>query len=130
MFGELPEGSLAYRQYEVSLRGGAMLIAGVTLDNIDDDSPAAALARSHGATSHGLLVIVGIANAPQLPLVWMDGEQPGKVRIGLSVEDEGFDFTEELREAVGRVLATFLEEVAAQVVNKVLSTANDNYTVH
>jgi hypothetical protein len=127
---ELPDGAVAYQQYEVSMPSGATATVGVTLGDMEDDTDPAALARARGATSHGLVVLVGMVDAPQLPIVWMSGERPGQVRLGLSVLDQQCDLNDEIKDVIGRVLGTFLEEVATLTDADPPSSANDNHTVH
>ena len=106
---DLPDGVLAYREYEIAAPDGRTGSIGFTLGRADADSPAADFARQAQARAHGLVSILDYPGAPRHPAIWLQTE----AQLGISVADEDEELSDDLRQIVARYLAVFFNDIAA-----------------
>src|SRR5689334_9480864 len=90
--GELPDGALAYREYEVTSEHGTGSIA-FTLGENDVDTMPARFAKHAGAKAYGLVSILGFPEAPIHPVIWVQTD----THLGVTVADEDRDLSEVLK---------------------------------
>src|SRR6478735_1445789 len=65
-----PEGSAAYREFEIALRDGRRVNVAFTLARKDHKSLASTVARQVGAVQHGLASAVDSSDALAYPFYW------------------------------------------------------------
>ena len=106
---DLPDGVLAYREYEIAAPGGGTASIAFTLGRADADTAAADFARNAEARAHGLVSVLYYPGAPQHPAIWLQTE----AGLGISVADEDGDLSDDLRQVVARCLAMFFNDIAA-----------------
>lgn len=101
-------GTLAYRQYTVSMLNGPPARIAISLDDIASDSEAAKFAREAGASAFGHALLADHPDAPELPLIWM------QTAAGIAAVAVGRDYqpTPELKAVIDSGLEAFLSELA------------------
>ena len=97
---DLETGMVAWSQYELLLPNKPPARIVVTLGDLQDESPAAQVARSSGATHFGLVSIASADGDPPQAIVWT------LRRTGLVVTSQSGDI--ELDEPSKRVVMTLL----------------------
>lgn len=71
MGGGGPSGTLAYRQYTLSMLNGRPAKIAISLGDITSEGEAARFAREAGASAFGHALVVDHPDAPELPYIWM-----------------------------------------------------------
>jgi hypothetical protein len=97
---DLETGMVAWSQYELLLPNKPPARIVVTLGDLQDESPAAQVARSSGATHFGLVSIANADGGPSQAIVWT------LCQTGLMVTSHGGDV--ELDKASKDVVVTLL----------------------
>jgi hypothetical protein len=105
---DLPDGALAYREYEVTTPSGESGSLALTLGDADADFMPARFAKHAGARAFGLVSILGFSDAPRYPVIWLQMES----QIGVTVADGDDDLSPELRQIIARYLAVFFNDIA------------------
>src|SRR4051812_29669794 len=93
---DLPDGAVAYREYEVPLASGRNASSAFTLGKLNVDSVPANLAKQQNAKAYGLVSILDYPDAPQYPVVWLQTD----TMLGIVVADDDKELSEELRQIV------------------------------
>jgi len=106
---DLPDGVLAYREYEIAAPDGGTASIAFTLGRADADTGTADFARQAEARAHGLVSVLHYPGAPRHPAIWLQTE----AGLGISVADEDGDLSDDLRQIVARCLAMFFNDIAA-----------------
>jgi hypothetical protein len=127
---DFPGGALAYREYEVLLRGRATGSIAFTLGDMSLNTAPANFARMAGALAFGLISLADVPHAPVHPFIWTHDE----TRLEITVAAEEGDLSDELRGMIARYIVVFFAEIAPIAPELAgfrfkQSTANDN-TVH
>ncbi|WIM09106.1 hypothetical protein [Enhydrobacter sp.] len=125
---DLPDGALAYRQYEVPMPDGSTASLAFTLGDMTADSVPANYARQHGVVAYGLVSVTDVPDPPRFPLVWTQD----RTQIALAVAEEDKDIGDDLKETIGRCMALFFNDIAAELAAQELGVsppANDR-SVH
>jgi hypothetical protein len=104
----LPDGAVAYREYEVPLAEGGNASMGFTLARRDADSIASDLARALHARAYGFVSILDYPAAPRHPVVWL--QLP--TQLALTVADGDEDLSEDLKQIIARYLIQFIRDIA------------------
>src|SRR4051812_9391921 len=104
---DLPEGALAYREYEVNSDGHSGSMA-FTLGQPDADTMASRFAKHVGAYPYGLISILGLPGAPRFPVIWVQTAE----QLGVTVADEDLELTDRLKQLIARHITVFFNDVA------------------
>ncbi|HEY6980599.1 hypothetical protein [Reyranella sp.] len=105
---DLPDGAIAYREYEVPMPDGTTANLAFTLGDMTADSIPAEFARRQGALAYGLVSVIDVPGAPRHALIWLQGRTP----LALTVADEDSDLGEPLQQAIARCMAVFFADIA------------------
>jgi hypothetical protein len=108
MTDTLPEGSIAYREYEVTMPDFSKANLGFTLGDKNADRLEARFAAKTGALAFGLVSVVGVPDAPQYPVVWTHNH----TQLGITVAEEDKEMSKELKVVVARYIAVFFADIA------------------
>jgi len=108
MNDNLPEGTIAFREYEVPMPDGSKASIELTLGDLSVHSMAADFARQNGALAYGLVNVVDLDGAPDFPLIWTQGE----TEFGITVADGDPDPTDELKAIIARFIGVFFADIA------------------
>lgn len=100
---------VAAREYEVILGDGRTGNVAFTLGDLGHDSVPASFARAAGALAYGLILIEGLIDAPDHPLVWM---QRGS-ELTITVADGDRRMAPHAKAVVAPLFARFIDEVKA-----------------
>jgi hypothetical protein len=107
---DLPEGTLEYREYEVSLNGESGSIA-LTLGKPDADTMLGQFARYVRAHAYGMVSILGLSGVPGRPAVWI----LSGTKVGVTMGDGEQAMSDDLRALVAQNLALFFTEIGPEL---------------
>jgi hypothetical protein len=106
----LPEVTVAYREYRISLNGLSGSV-GISLGRPDADTMPCRFARHVRASAYGLVSIVGLDAAPQKPIVWI----LAGTKIGLTVQGRDGELSVDLRRLIARYLGVFFADIEPEL---------------
>jgi hypothetical protein len=106
----LPEGALAYREYQIVMPDGTRATVAVTLGDRIVPSISREFARRSGATFYGLIAVLDLPGAPEIPMVWTQR----KTQTAIAAAAEGYaEMGKDLKLVVVRVLGMFFADIAS-----------------
>lgn len=104
----IPDGAIAYREFELHLPGGQTLNVAFTLGQEDIRSTACDFARAVGAIAYGLVSVMEVPGESVLPLIWFcNGAE-----IAIAPADQGKIPTKEIRVIVAKLIYLFFADIA------------------
>ena len=121
---ELPDGALAFREYEVPLAGGGIASIAFTLGQPNIETHAAQLVREVGAVAYGYVSILDHPHAPIHPVVWMRTPTD----IAIAVSDDDADLDGDIKQLIAETIFVFFDEiadVAPELASHLPHAAND-----
>jgi hypothetical protein len=104
---ELPEGVLAYQEYDVDLPDGARGCIAFTLDDLFASTHAAREIQRGGGKAFGIIAMRDIPDAPTGTVIWFLKDET----VVLSIEN-GAHVTDRLNQIITRYLEKFFIELA------------------
>jgi hypothetical protein len=126
----VPEGTLAYREYELQAPGGTLASAAFTLSDLSVDNVASEFAKRIDAVAFGLISVMGWPGGPRMPIVWVQL----RTRVGLCPMDFDDLIPGDLRPVLARLIAIFFRDIAMEAEElaglKLTAVKPTNKTVH
>jgi hypothetical protein len=104
---DLPEGTVAYREYAATIHGASGSLA-FTLGDPTVDTMPARFAKHAGARAYGLISILGFPQAPQFPVIWVQTDE----MLGITVADRDGQLTDDLKQLIVRQFVVFFNGIA------------------
>ena len=106
----VPEGTLAYREYEMRVPDGTRASAAFTLSDFSVDNVASELAKRANAVAFGWISILGWPGGPRMPIIWVQS----RTRVGLCPSNSGDDIPSDLRPVLAHFIAIFFDDIAVE----------------
>ena len=126
----VPEGTLAYREYELQAPGGTLASAAFTLSDLSVDNVASEFAKRIDAVAFGLISVMGWPGGPRMPIVWVQLS----TRVGLCPMDFDDVIPSDLQPVLARLIAIFFCDIAVEAEElaglKLTPVKPTNKTVH
>jgi hypothetical protein len=129
---DFPGHAHAYREYALMLPDGSKMTIAVTLGDLEADTIPARFARAHDGVAHGLVSVLDMPGAPELPIVWVVNAS----ELILASAPGDREMSADLDALIGEHLGLFFVQTApyapelAGIELEPLAVANDNHTVH
>ena len=110
MNDNFPEGTLAYREYQLQAPGGTLASAAFTLSDLSVDNVASEFAKRIDAVAFGLISVMGWPGGPRMPIVWVQLT----TRVGLCPVDFDDVIPSELQPVLAHLIAIFFRDIAVE----------------
>jgi len=107
---DVPEGTLAYREYDLQAPDGTLASAAFTLSDLSVDNVASEFARRIDAVAFGLISVMGCPGGPRMPIVWVQLS----TRVGLCPVDFDDVIPSDLQSVLARFIAIFFRDIAVE----------------
>jgi hypothetical protein len=98
---DFPDGTLAYREYDVELNDGAAICLAITLGDLEADTIAAQFARERKAVAYGLISVLEMPDDRKSPIVWIVGDNKLSLAMGVDEQPISNELVEVLRLYLG-----------------------------